>query len=458
MSERSHGDSEQQTGGSRSARLQASPSKPEYGSGDVGQELENSEDAVYSGGPAKEGRSTKRVQGPKTRPQPVSVQSEDDLEPPAKGKGKAKSSRRPPRSAIVTGKLHVDSESKKSARRPKRKRSHQDDDFLLAGEDLAAAKSFGPSITLPSTQQELLDMGMNNLNRLQRYDFPVPQKGEPAPKWEAASRWIREIAAFAPKSNRDWRCVSAKLPLGYNYWVFGFKVFHPHGTDSTTIISVKPKTLTNILPACFKDESEALVLGHRICEYLNRWPVPIPPASTDDNRKTGEFWPVLAFTAFFDIRPDHDNSIEASCVLPLPSMPPGSKPPQYRVGLSKLEGYSTHTARSTLPLFTEEGVRNAFRSLVKKEHVDLSVAVPDFPSWWPVQDPIVPSDVPADQKASVQQALKIAGYVSYRMCGCLGTAAQQKASIEELTQPFLKRKRSDTTNSRGVYGGKAFVG
>lgn len=423
--------------------------------------------------------------------------SDDELLVSSKGKG---GSKMPSSRAVDTGKISRDKQKRPWRPGPvKRRQSHElPEDFIVDSEDFAAVRSFAPSITLPTKQQDLLDMRMNNLDRLQRTcTFPIPKGGEPAPEWQNAVKWVREIGDFVNQKQRDWRCVKAEIsapktapgtPKREPSWRFGFKDFGSIAGSKSAHASFEPRSLNNIPPGCFVDKSQAQALGDRICQYLNRWPVPIPSAATDDTFQAGNFWPVIAFTAFFDVWPNHDNSIEETRVLP--AQPVAEKGemtgPQFFVGVqhqkasgkpakkgnksktktSSLVGSQKQTlwkVRTSSVLYEEDGSRTKASGKVSPQFsvmitaIDTSIPIPDIPDWWPVNNAAIPAEVAADQRASMQHAIKLMGWVSYRMCGAIGNSKQQQAAAEMLKRPFLKKNGTGSRPNRGVYGGKALA-
>ena len=320
--------------------------------------------------------------------------------------------------------------------------------------------TLAPSLIIPRTRQELRDAGMDNLYRMSQRLGELVYSNEAAPRWDKAAYTINQVSAMPIQPGRDFRCTGVeckKFNKGYNYrpWLFTFinKAGKKH--------FFKPTAMNNLVEDAFANKQDAQHVGDRICDYLNRWPVPLPASlGIEPEKQTpfspyASFWPLIGFTAFFDVKPAHDNSV----VTVLPKMLGVKGPGKYTqqsvlVSLDNKRWTVKSTVYGTLQ---EDCEQLPFKFAIKAGVVDESVTIPATPTWFPKATADM-SKVPADQKSSVQRCTDLVHWLAFRLHGCVGSKDALTGMLTILKGPFMKSRLSQKGRGlRGVYDGHGFM-
>ena len=402
---------------------------------------------------------------PTAQPSRDSSLSEIDSDEPLIPKWKGRSS--PTR--ISKGKTKSVEKARGSRMRRRREIRDRDafdlpDDFLQMDD----YKAFAPSLTLPKTRQELRDLGMTNLWRLSQKLGELVIPNELGPRWDKAAYTINQVEQLPIQPNRDFECsrIECKKParqFSYNAWLFTFR----NKYDGSTFTL---KAMNNLVEDVITSKKEAQQVGDRICGYLNRWPVPLPSdLSNEANLAPNKspyfhFWPLMGFTAFFDVKPNHDNSVVP--VLPkflglkgLDDLNNKNITQSVRVEFNK-RWYATTYLHTSISEDWKEVHASGHTGVyigIYADNIDPNVTIPDTPSWWPKESQDL-RKVPEDRKSAVQRCIKLVHWLAFRLSGHVGDMPSQKRALALVKSPFMKdasiRRGNDLA---GVYDGKNFL-
>lgn len=328
----------------------------------------------------------------------------------------------------------------------------------MAHEEL---KPFFRSFVLPKTKQQLRDMRFSNCYRLTDVLSALVIPDEEPARWSKATYTISAVARLPVQSQRDYVCTKTdcKVPSKHHSikrWFFTFQ----NRIDGETFT---PKHLNNVREGAVADANAAQLVGDRICEYLNRWPVPLPKDPGDekagkaDNAPYGTFWPLVGFTAFFDVFPGYDNSVATV----LPQSLGKSEYPVFAVRVEHKHGH--WIALTTAQIIQENWQRissaggKRFRFSVPARMVRADVDVPDCPPWWPFSGPSY-EKVGDEHLQSVKKVVKLVKWLSYKMSPFVGSLHAHKRRQQSLMAPFMRTDVKNAKTTKGKRGTGAYKG